>query len=104
LHLFFEVVQVEILCKFEIKSIFAIFIDTVGLPGRPRTVIDFERDNVTTDEAVLSRIILHPEVKDRKIVSLSIVGAFRKGKSFLLDYMLRYLYFTVSLITGLISY
>jgi hypothetical protein len=68
----------------------------VGLPGRQRTVIDFEKNKAKIEETAISQIILHPEVKDRKIVSLSIVGAFRKGKSFLLDYMLRYLYYTVS--------
>jgi hypothetical protein len=68
----------------------------VGLPGRQRTVVDFEVDKAIIHENVIAHIILHPEVKDRKIVSLSIVGAFRKGKSFLLDYMLRYLYATVS--------
>jgi atlastin len=66
------------------------------LPGRQRKFIDFEVDKAIIQEDTISQIILHPEVKDRKIVSLSIVGAFRKGKSFLLDYMLRYLYATVS--------
>ncbi len=47
-------------------------------------------------DGVISQILLHRELKNRKIVSLSIVGAFRKGKSFLLDYMLRYLYAMVS--------
>jgi hypothetical protein len=67
-----------------------------GLPGRHITVMDFKKDSAIIHEDVISQLILHPEVKDRKIVSLSIVGAFRKGKSFLLDYMLRYLYATVS--------
>jgi hypothetical protein len=69
---------------------------TVGLPGRQRRIINFAKNKATIDETVITRIILHPEVKHRKIVALSIVGAFRKGKSFLLDYMLRYLYYTVS--------
>ncbi len=67
----------------------------MGLPGRQRRVITFEKNKATIDEDAITRIILHPEVKHRKIVSLSIVGAFRKGKSFLLDYVLRYLYYTV---------
>ncbi len=69
---------------------------TVGLPGRQRRIINFAKNKATIDETVITCIILHPEVKHRKIVALSIVGAFRKGKSFLLDYMLRYLYYTVS--------
>ena len=31
------------------------------------------------------------EVRDKKVVILSVAGAFRKGKSFLLDFLLRYL-------------
>lgn len=44
----------------------------------------------------LETIFLHPEVRNRKIVLLSIVGTYRKGKSFFLDYCLRYLYANVS--------
>ncbi|KAG5673109.1 hypothetical protein PVAND_003183 [Polypedilum vanderplanki] len=40
----------------------------------------------------LEALLLHPEVVNRKIVLLSIVGAFRRGKSFFLDYCLRFLY------------
>lgn len=39
----------------------------------------------------LEKIMLHPEVKDRPIVIVSIAGAFRKGKSFLLGFILKYL-------------
>jgi len=35
-------------------------------------------------------------VRDKKVVVLSVAGAFRKGKSFLLDFLLRYLDRTVS--------
>ena len=44
----------------------------------------------------IEEIFLHPEVKDRKIVVLSIIGAYRKGKSFFLDYCLRFFYANVS--------
>jgi atlastin len=68
----------------------------VGLPGRQIPIVNFEVDKAIIHDSVILQILLHREVKDRKIVSLSIVGAFRKGKSFMLDYMLRYLYATVS--------
>lgn len=43
------------------------------------------------DENNLKTILLHPEVKNRPIVVVSIAGAFRNGKSFLLGFFLKYL-------------
>lgn len=40
----------------------------------------------------IDEILLQPEVGNRKIVVLSIIGDYRKGKSFFLDYCLRYMY------------
>lgn len=48
------------------------------------------------DSSVWNSTLLHPEVQYRKVVVVSIVGAFRSGKSFFLDYCLRYLYANVS--------
>lgn len=48
------------------------------------------------NENVFDKLFSHPELKDRKPVIISILGAFRKGKSFFLDYCLRYLYANVS--------
>ncbi|XP_007497801.1 atlastin-3 [Monodelphis domestica] len=44
------------------------------------------------DEASLSRVLLQDHVRDLDVVVVSVAGAFRKGKSFLLDFMLRFLY------------
>ncbi|XP_041121629.1 atlastin-1-like isoform X2 [Polyodon spathula] len=44
------------------------------------------------DEAALNRILLSEAVRDREVVAISVAGAFRKGKSFLMDFMLRYMY------------
>lgn len=61
--------------------------------GEPLSVIQFNDSNrVDFNKSALDGLLLHPEVRDRKIVLLSIVGAFRKGKSFFLDYCLRFLY------------
>jgi len=40
---------------------------------------------------VLEKILLAPEVRDKRVVVVSVAGAFRKGKSFLLDFLLRFL-------------
>lgn len=43
------------------------------------------------DEDALERILLQDHVKDHHVVIVSVAGAFRKGKSFLLDFFLRYM-------------
>lgn len=51
-----------------------------------------EEHSFTLDTEALARVLLAPEVRDKNVVVLSVAGAFRKGKSFLLDFMLRYMY------------
>ncbi|CAO1441129.1 unnamed protein product [Diamesa tonsa] len=64
--------------------------------GEAVSILSFDSVSLTetiiTDDKLRESIFLHPEVKDRKIVVVSIIGAFRKGKSFLMDYCLRYMY------------
>ena len=56
-----------------------------------------ENHSFALDTEALARVLLAPEVRDKDVVVLSVAGAFRKGKSFLLDFMLRYMYRQVSL-------
>ncbi|KAG5668478.1 hypothetical protein PVAND_016417 [Polypedilum vanderplanki] len=61
--------------------------------GKAENFMKFSNDNkVIVDEGPLKKMFEHPEVKSRKIVAFSIIGAYRKGKSFFLDYCLRFLY------------
>ncbi|XP_040576520.1 atlastin [Lepeophtheirus salmonis] len=43
------------------------------------------------DEEALKEIVCQDKVKDKPVAVISVAGAFRKGKSFLLDFFLRYL-------------
>lgn len=43
------------------------------------------------DEAALANILLAPRVKDKPVAIVSVAGAFRMGKSFLLGFFLRYM-------------
>lgn len=46
----------------------------------------------------LTKLILSDNIRNRDAVIVSVAGAFRKGKSFLLDFFLRYLYARVSIV------
>jgi len=50
-----------------------------------------EEHNFILDEEALNEILNKDNVKDKPICIISVAGAFRKGKSFLLNFMLRYL-------------
>ena len=66
-------------------------------PGPVQIVsVSKEDHSFTLDTKALERILLAPEVRDKDVVVLSVAGAFRKGKSFILDFMLRYLHRKVS--------
>ena len=60
--------------------------------GAPiQIVITNEDHTFSLDEEALSSVLLRSDVVHKKVVIVSVAGAFRKGKSFLLDFMLRYL-------------
>lgn len=42
------------------------------------------------NEKNLETILLHPDVKDKPVVIVSVVGAYKTGKSFLLGFLLKY--------------
>ena len=57
---------------------------------------DEEKHTFTLDEEALEEVLLQPQIRDKEVVIVSVAGAFRKGKSFLLDFFLRYLNAQVS--------
>jgi len=52
---------------------------------------DEERHTFTLDEEALESVLLRDDVAGRKVAVISVAGAFRKGKSFLLNFFLRFL-------------
>ncbi|CAG9811379.1 unnamed protein product [Chironomus riparius] len=61
--------------------------------GKPVSILRFSGcKEIIVDNRQLENIFNHPEIQDRKVVILSLIGAFRGGKSFFLDYCLRFLY------------
>ena len=64
--------------------------------GKPLNILKYNTNKYIIDQEVLDTIFNHAEVKDRKIVIVSIMGEYRKGKSFFMDYCLRFMYANVS--------
>lgn len=68
-------------------------LDEVESYGPIQIVIaDEDNHEFSLDKEALERILLQEHVRDLNVVVVSVAGAFRKGKSFLLDFMLRYMY------------
>lgn len=65
--------------------------------AKPVQVVETgEEHSFTLNEDALTEILLQENVRDRTVVVISVAGAFRKGKSFLLDFFLRYMYSKVT--------
>jgi atlastin len=65
--------------------------------GRPVQIVVSKNDHsFDLDEDALAEILLQDHVRDKNVVIVSVAGAFRKGKSFLLDFFLRYMVSKVS--------
>lgn len=58
----------------------------------PVVVAGEDEHQFSLDEQALEHILLQEHIRDLNVVVVSVAGAFRKGKSFLLDFMLRYMY------------
>uniref|UniRef100_A0A131XEE8 Putative guanylate-binding protein n=1 Tax=Hyalomma excavatum TaxID=257692 RepID=A0A131XEE8_9ACAR len=62
----------------------------IGEPVQILRVKD-EGDAIEFNESELRSILLDERVKDKPVVVISVAGAYRQGKSFLLSFLLRYL-------------
>ncbi|KYB27310.1 Atlastin-like Protein [Tribolium castaneum] len=54
-------------------------------------IIRNDNNSISLDVNALQNILLRDEIRNKKICVLSITGTFRQGKSFLLNFFLRYL-------------
>ncbi|CAL1529427.1 unnamed protein product [Lymnaea stagnalis] len=69
-------------------------VSAMGTPlkGEPvQIVIATDNHTFELDENALEKVLLRKDVQDKKVAIVSVAGSFRKGKSFLLDFFLRYL-------------
>ncbi|KAM3931538.1 atlastin-2 isoform 1-T1 [Leptodactylus fuscus] len=60
----------------------------------PIQIVLAHKDNHSfeLDEKALESILMQDHIRDLNVVVVSVAGAFRKGKSFLLDFMIRFMY------------
>ncbi|XP_075740706.1 atlastin-3-like isoform X2 [Rhipicephalus microplus] len=59
--------------------------------GQPLQMLNVNGRSLELDEHGLARLLLDERIKDHPVVVIAVAGAFRKGKSFLLCFLLRYL-------------
>lgn len=83
-----------------LKTILGILFTDIPQTEEPLQILDIvssENENgdflheLTLNEENLSRIMEQDDVKDNAVMIVSIAGAFRNGKSFLLGFILKYL-------------
>jgi len=59
--------------------------------GAVQIVISTEEHNFELDVEALESVLLQEDIKNLPVAIVSVAGAFRKGKSFILDFFIRYL-------------
>ncbi|CAH1163951.1 unnamed protein product [Phaedon cochleariae] len=65
--------------------------DTMTKPHAVPIVVANDDHSFRLDEEAITKVLMRDELKDRYVVVVSVAGAFRHGKSFLLDFFLRYM-------------
>jgi atlastin len=69
------------------------------MAAHPVQVVKVSKDHIyELNEDAFGEILLKDDIRDRTVIIISVAGAFRKGKSFLLGFFIRYMYATVSVL------
>ncbi|XP_037032671.1 atlastin-like [Bradysia coprophila] len=58
----------------------------------PVQIVRLENHSISVDSKILNQILGNEHIKDRNVMIFSIAGPYRKGKSFFLNFPLKYLY------------
>lgn len=62
------------------------------IKGQPVQILTVDQDkSIVLKTEVLESILCKEEIKNRNVVVVSVAGAFSRGKSFLLNFFLRYM-------------
>ena len=89
-----------VVCYFLPLSIPLVSATGAPLKGYPvQVVVTTDDHQFELDEEALEQVLLRPDVRDKKVSIVSVAGSFRKGKSFLLDFFLRFLNVEVSFVS-----
>ena len=75
----------------------------VQSPGPVAIVLAREEHKFELNTEALEEVLLSEDVRDKPVVVVSVAGAFRKGKSFLLDFLLRYLQNQVRVVSVVVN-
>lgn len=77
------------------EVVFPIFLDIGLLFSEPRALRIISpktgKDGYQVEEEAICEILNHPDVIDTPVIVISIAGAMREGKSFLLSLLIAYL-------------
>lgn len=64
--------------------------------GRAINILKQTKAGLQFDKFSLHDLLSQEEIRNRNVVPISVVGAFRQGKSFFMGYCLRFMYANVS--------
>lgn len=82
----------KIICVLIVAGIFCHRISAEPSSARAIQIISPKNHAFNLESDELNEIIKNDELKNRHVVVVGIAGAFRQGKSFLLNFFLKYLY------------